>query len=119
MSKNDRKYVKVRRVQGDDEDDDDDAPVEGQVIAPHVHDPTAPSLAQVMDVLGQIQLSIGQIHERFDFMDRRLDMLNSFPQIPSLHLFLPLLSILQSPPHLHLHWRPHLTIPHSFSMHII
>ena len=46
MSKNDRKYVKVRRVQGDDEDDDDDdAPAEGQVIAPHVHDPTAPFLA--------------------------------------------------------------------------
>lgn len=59
---NDGKYVKVQNVQ-DNDDEDKAASAEGQAVTPPIQDQATPSLAQVMDVLGQIQLSVGHLHE--------------------------------------------------------
>ena len=40
-------------------------------------DQAAPSLIQVMDVLGEFQLSIGQINTRLDSMNERLNSLGT------------------------------------------
>ena len=34
---------------------------------------TAPFLAQIMEVLGQIQLNLGHLNSRFNFIDEHLD----------------------------------------------
>ena len=56
-------FIKVR---GDEGDEDEPAQ------APETH-----TLGQVMDVLVNIQISIGNLNTRFDRMDERLDMLGT------------------------------------------
>ena len=72
---NDNKFVKVRGVVYDDDDgkENPSAMQDPQAYAPQAQDPSAPSLAQVIEVLGQIQLNLDHLNLRFNFMDECLD----------------------------------------------
>ena len=59
------------RVCGAQEEDD-----EGEEGEP-AQDLTTPTFGQIMDVLGEIQLSLGHINSRFISMDERLDFLGA------------------------------------------
>ena len=61
-------FVKVRGAQKKDDEGEEGEPTQDQA---------APSLSQVMDVVGEIQLSIGQINTRFESMNERLDLLGT------------------------------------------
>ena len=56
-------FIKMR---GDEGEDDEPAQ------APETH-----TLGQVMDVLADLQISIGNLNTRFDLMDERLDSLGT------------------------------------------
>ena len=64
------KWVKIRGVQREDDDDAHIHTLEkGQATAPPIQDQVAPvvnSFNQIMGMLGQLQLNMGQVHERLD-----------------------------------------------------
>ena len=68
-SDNTGNFIKVR---GDEGEEDEPAQ------APETH-----TLGQVMDVLADIQISIGNLNTRFDRMDERLDTLGT--QVANIH----------------------------------
>ena len=53
--------------------DEDDKGEKGE----QAQDPATPTLGQIMDVLGEIQLDIGHFNSRFNSMDEGLDSLGS------------------------------------------
>ena len=61
-------FVKVHGAQEEDDEGEEGEQAQDQAM---VH--AAPSFGRVMDVLGQIQLSIGQINTRLDSMHKRLN----------------------------------------------
>ena len=61
-------FVNVPDAQEEDNEGEEGEPAQ---------DPTAPTLSQIMDVLGEIQLSLGHINSRFNSMDERLDSLGA------------------------------------------
>ena len=112
---NSGKFVKICGVVDDDEEDKETALAKGQVVVPPAQDPPAPSLAQVMEVLGQLQLNIGHLHERFDSMDQRLDTWLSISPLWIVSLiWVPILMSLKSTPHPINHPRLHRSITTSF-----
>ena len=68
-SDNTSNFIKMR---GDEGEEDEPAQ------APKTH-----TLGQVMDVLADLQISIGNLHTRFDRMDERLDVLGT--QVADIH----------------------------------
>ena len=61
-------FVKVWGTQDEDDEGEEGEPTQ---------DPTAPTLGQIMDVLGEIQLNLGHFNSRFNSMDERLDSLSA------------------------------------------
>ena len=61
-------FIKVRGAQEKDGEGEKGEPAQ---------DPAAPTLAQVMDVLREIQLSLGHINSRLNSMDECLDSLGT------------------------------------------
>ena len=61
-------FIKVRDAQ-----EEDDEGEKGE----QTQDSTTPTLGQIMDVLGEIQLNLGHINSRFTSMDERLDSLGA------------------------------------------
>ena len=60
---NNGNFVKIRGDEGEE-----DEPVQ----APKTH-----TLGQIMDVLAELQISVGHLNSRFDRMDERLDFLSA------------------------------------------
>ena len=61
-------FVKIRGAQ-----DEDDEGEKGELA----QDSAIPTLCQIIDVLREIQLSLGHINSRFNSMDERLDSLGA------------------------------------------
>ena len=62
-------FIKIRGTQDED--------VDGEEQGEQAHNPDAPSLTQLMEVLGEIQLSLGHLNSRFNSMDKHLDSLGA------------------------------------------